>query len=112
MASRTKPATHATAEAATIANNHNAITGVIIMAGRQSAETTRALRMVDKGMTAYAAAKKVGIDLRTIYRALKRRRNAAQNAGLDTAGHAEDPSSSSPQGDARRAAAASGSGSP
>jgi len=37
-----------------------------------SAPTARALRLVAKGWTAYAAAKKEGIALSTIYRALKR----------------------------------------
>ena len=44
------------------------------MPARQSAEVTRAIAMVAKGMTAYAAAKKTGIALSTIYRAIKRRR--------------------------------------
>lgn len=38
----------------------------------QSPEVNRALKLVAKGMTPYAAAKKVGIALSTIYRALKR----------------------------------------
>lgn len=42
------------------------------MPARQSAEVTRALKLIAGGMTAYAAAKKVGIALSTIYRALKR----------------------------------------
>lgn len=42
------------------------------MTGRASAETTKALKLVKAGMTPYAAAKKVGIALSTIYRALKR----------------------------------------
>jgi hypothetical protein len=42
------------------------------MSGKQSADTERALRLVAKGITPYAAAKKVGIALSTIYRALKR----------------------------------------
>ena len=44
------------------------------MGGRQSSEVTKALQFVAKGMTAYAAAKKTGIALSTIYRALKRQR--------------------------------------
>ena len=44
------------------------------MSGRPSAATEKALALVAKGMTAYAAAKKVGIALSTIYRALKQRR--------------------------------------
>lgn len=43
------------------------------MSGRPSAATERALKLIAKGMTPYAAAKKVGIALSTIYRALKRR---------------------------------------
>ena len=42
------------------------------MTARQSAATERALKLVLKGWTAYAAAKKEGIALSTIYRALKR----------------------------------------
>jgi transposase len=37
-----------------------------------SEPTARALKHIAKGMTAYAAAKKEGIALSTIYRALKR----------------------------------------
>ena len=43
---------------------------------RQSAEVTKALRMIARGTTAYAAAKKTGIALSTIYRAIKRQREA------------------------------------
>ncbi len=46
------------------------------MSARQSAEVTKALRMIERGMTAYAAAKKTGIALSTIYRALKRKRES------------------------------------
>lgn len=42
------------------------------MTARQSVEVTRALTLVAKGMTPYAAAKKTGIALSTIYRAIKR----------------------------------------
>jgi transposase len=42
------------------------------MSGKPSADTERALKLVAKGMTPYAAAKKVGIALSTIYRALNR----------------------------------------
>lgn len=42
------------------------------MSGRQSAAVERALKLVKKGLTPYAAAKKVGIALSTIYRAKKR----------------------------------------
>lgn len=43
------------------------------MAGRQSAAVDRALKLIARGMTPYAAAKRVGIALSTIYRAIKRR---------------------------------------
>jgi hypothetical protein len=47
------------------------------MSGRPSKETTDALRDVARGkLTAYAAAKKHGIALSTIYRALARERTA------------------------------------
>lgn len=42
------------------------------MTGKLSSATERALRLVAKGMTPYAAAKKQGIALSTIYRAIKR----------------------------------------
>jgi predicted DNA-binding protein (UPF0251 family) len=42
------------------------------MPARQSAAVDKALRLIEKGLTPYAAAKKVGIALSTIYRALKR----------------------------------------
>lgn len=42
------------------------------MSGRMSAETVKALALIAKGLTPYAAAKKVGIALSTIYRAQKR----------------------------------------
>jgi hypothetical protein len=42
------------------------------MTGQVSAKTERAFKRIAKGMTAYAAAKKEGIALSTIYRALKR----------------------------------------
>jgi transposase len=47
------------------------------MAARQSAAVDRALRLVRQGMTPYAAAKKTGIALSTIYRAQKRARQPA-----------------------------------
>jgi transposase len=40
------------------------------MSGRPSAATEKALVLVAKGLTPYAAAKKVGIALSTIYRAI------------------------------------------
>lgn len=42
------------------------------MAARQSVEVTKALKLVAKGSTPYAAAKETGIALSTIYRAIKR----------------------------------------
>jgi hypothetical protein len=42
--------------------------------GQTSAATERALKLILKGLTPYAAAKKTGIALSTIYRALKRER--------------------------------------
>lgn len=44
------------------------------MSGKQSADTDKALKLIAKGMTPYRAAKKVGIALSTIYRAIKRNR--------------------------------------
>lgn len=41
------------------------------MSARQSAGTEKALRLIAKGLTPYAAARKVGIALSTIYRAQK-----------------------------------------
>ena len=46
------------------------------MSGQQSAATERALKLILKGWTAYAAAKKEGIALSTVYRAVKRAREA------------------------------------
>jgi transposase len=46
------------------------------MAGRQSSATDRALARIKAGETAYAAAKVEGIALSTIYRALRRIREA------------------------------------
>jgi transposase len=45
------------------------------MSGRQSEAVTKALALVAKGMTPYAAAKKVGIAFSTIYRALRRNKS-------------------------------------
>ena len=42
------------------------------MSARQSAAVDKALALVAKGLTPYAAAKRTGIALSTIYRALKR----------------------------------------
>lgn len=44
------------------------------MSGRQSSAVDKALKLIAKGLTPYAAAKKVGIALSTIYRALKRQK--------------------------------------
>ena len=46
------------------------------MSGRQSAAVDKALALIKQGLTPYAAAKKVGIALSTIYRALKRHTDA------------------------------------
>lgn len=48
------------------------------MSGQQSAAVDRALKLVLKGWTAYAAAKKEGIALSTIYRALKREKEKSK----------------------------------
>lgn len=45
------------------------------MPARQSSAVDRALKRIQKGATAYAAAKAEGIALSTIYRALKRLKN-------------------------------------
>lgn len=42
------------------------------MSGRQSAATDKALRLIARGLTPYAAAKKLGLALSTVYRAQKR----------------------------------------
>jgi hypothetical protein len=42
------------------------------MSARQSAAVDQALKLIAKGMTAYAAAKRTGISLSAIYRACKR----------------------------------------
>lgn len=44
------------------------------MAARESAATVRALALVERGWTAYRAARHVGIALSTIYRAVARQR--------------------------------------
>lgn len=54
-----------------------AISSEPVMASRMEA-TERALKLVAKGMTPYAAAKKVGIALSTIYRAIKREKEKSQ----------------------------------
>ncbi len=46
------------------------------MSGRISSQTEKALKLIAKGLTPYAAAKKVGISLSTIYRAQKRQLEA------------------------------------
>ena len=56
------------------------------MSARQSAAVDRALKRIEKGMTAYAAAMKEGIALSTIYRALKRLRENADEASSDVRG--------------------------
>lgn len=49
------------------------------MTGQVSAATERALKRIKKGETAYAAAKAEGIALSTIYRALKRIKDAGNS---------------------------------
>ena len=44
------------------------------MAARESAATVRALALIERGWTAYRAARRVGIALSTIYRAVARQR--------------------------------------
>ena len=66
------------------------------MSGRQSSATERALRHVARGMTLYAAAKREGIALSTIYRALKAQRATAQGSGRESA--AERTQSPAPGG--------------
>jgi DNA invertase Pin-like site-specific DNA recombinase len=46
--------------------------GQIKMPARQSSAVDKALKLISKGLTPYAAARKVGIALSTIYRAQKR----------------------------------------
>ncbi len=46
------------------------------MSGRQSPKTEQALALVAGGLTRYAAAKRVGIDLSTVYRAWKQKKTA------------------------------------
>jgi transposase len=48
------------------------------MVAKQSSAVDKALRLIGRGMTAYAAAKKTGIALSTIYRALKRVREQSK----------------------------------
>jgi transposase len=45
------------------------------MSRRQSAAVDKALKLVAKGLTPYAAAKKMGLALSTIYRAVKRQQS-------------------------------------
>jgi transposase len=45
------------------------------MTGKVSGDTQKALALVLKGWTPYAAAKKAGIALSTIYRAIKREKD-------------------------------------
>ncbi len=52
------------------------------MTGRRSAATDKALRLVAQGMSGYKAAKKCGLALSTVYRAIKpsRAATASQDA--------------------------------
>jgi transposase len=45
------------------------------MTARQSVEVAEALKLVKSGITPYAAAKRTGIALSTIYRAIKRHKD-------------------------------------
>lgn len=56
------------------------------MTGQVSGKTEKALRLVAKGMTPYAAAKKTGIALSTIYRAIKRQKRPPTESTADTLG--------------------------
>ena len=47
------------------------------MSARQSAAVDRALKRIAKGSTAYAAAKREGLALSTVYRAVKRQKEKA-----------------------------------
>lgn len=49
------------------------------MSARQSAAVDKALRLIANGMTPYAAARKAGIALSTIYRAQKRLKHTAKS---------------------------------
>ena len=53
------------------------------MSARQSAATARALRLIARGVNPHAAAARAGIAASTIYRALKKQREAAA-IGLGT----------------------------
>ena len=66
------------------------------MSGRQSSATERALCHVGGGMTLYAAAKREGIALSTIYRALKAQRRTVQGSAPESA--AERTQSQAPAG--------------
>jgi len=48
------------------------------VSGRPSAATEKALKLIERGMTPYAAAKKVGIALSTIYRALAKKKQPSR----------------------------------
>lgn len=52
------------------------------MSARQSAAVDRALKRIAKGSTPYAAAKKEGLALSTVYRAVKRNKEKAGSAEL------------------------------
>jgi hypothetical protein len=51
------------------------------MSGRISSQTEKALKLISKGLTPYAAARKVGIALSTIYRAQKRLKSKSSTSG-------------------------------
>jgi DNA invertase Pin-like site-specific DNA recombinase len=49
------------------------------MSRRQSAVVDKALKLISKGLTPYAAAKKLGLALSTVYRAQKRQKQATKH---------------------------------
>ncbi len=52
--------------------------------GHQTPSVTKALRLVQQGLTPYAAAKKTGIALSTIYRAIKRKQVQSVSGDVPT----------------------------
>ena len=61
------------------------------MTARQSSAVDKALRLVAGGMTAYAAARKTGIALSTIYRAIKRQRSRTCDTPASNFGTTNEP---------------------
>ena len=66
------------------------------MSARQSAIVDEALRLVAQGMTPYAAAKKTGIAMSTVYKAVKRHRSQAPDPALPASPGASLPGSVPP----------------